>query len=55
MPLGIDGVKRYVLFLKNDGTYRLVDCEEYENKHGFDGFDVFLYCEDLYYYIGGIK
>ena len=35
------GYKRYGLFLKSDGTYRLVDCEEYESKYKFSGYKVF--------------
>ena len=37
-----ESIKRYGLFLKPDGTFRLVDCEEYEDKYGFDGAVVFL-------------
>lgn len=37
-----ESIKRYGLFLKSDGTYRLVDCEEYENKYGFIGMLVFF-------------
>lgn len=33
--------KRYGLFLKSDGTYRLVDCEEYESKYAFSGYNAF--------------
>ena len=33
--------RRYALYLKPDGTYRLMNCEEYEQKHGFSGFDLF--------------
>ena len=32
---------RYALYLKPDGTYRLMDCEEYERTHGFSGFALF--------------
>ena len=33
--------KRYGLFLKSDGTFRLQDCDEYEKKYQFDGFESF--------------
>ena len=33
--------KRYGLFLKSDGTFRIVDCEEYEKKYKFSGYKVF--------------
>ena len=35
-------IKRYGLFLKADGSYRFLDCEEYEKKYGFDGGVVFI-------------
>ena len=35
-------IKRYGLFLKADGSYRLVDCDEYEDKYGFAGALVFF-------------
>ena len=40
-PEFMEQIKRYGLFLKADGSYRLVDCEEYENKYGFAGILVF--------------
>lgn len=30
-------IKRYGLFLKSDGSYRFLDCEEYERKYDFKG------------------
>ena len=39
----VANIHRYGLFLKADGSYRLVDCEAYENKYGFSGALVF--CE----------
>lgn len=33
--------KRLGVFLKSDGSYRLVDCEEYERKNKFSGYNVF--------------
>ena len=41
-PEFMEQIKRYGLFLKADGSYRLVDCEEYENKYGFAGVVVFF-------------
>lgn len=35
-------IKRYGLFLKADGSYRLVDSEEYESKYGFSGALMFF-------------
>lgn len=35
-------IKRWVLFLKKDGTWSFRDCAEYEAKNGFDGYDLFL-------------
>lgn len=35
-------IKRYGLFLKADGSYRFQSCEEYEDKYGFVGDDVFM-------------
>ena len=37
----LESIHRYGLFLKADGSYRLVDCVEYENKYGFSGAVVF--------------
>lgn len=40
-PEFMEQIKRYGLFLKADGSYRLVDCDEYEDKYGFGGILVF--------------
>ncbi len=40
--------KRYILFLKKDGKYRLVDADEYAEKHGMMPFFVWHKCLDLY-------
>lgn len=55
IALGIPNAKRYALYLKSDGTYRLVDCEKYEDKHGFYGGYIFLKCLELYATIKGVK
>lgn len=34
-------LSRFGLFLKSDGTYRVVNCAEYESKYGFSGHQVF--------------
>lgn len=34
-------LSRFGLFLKSDGTYRVVNCAEYESKNGFSGHQVF--------------
>lgn len=36
-----DKPSRYGLFLKADGTYRFLDCKEYEKKYRFSGTSVF--------------
>lgn len=41
-PRFAEGIKRYGLFLKADGTFRFLDCEEYEYKYGFSGALVFF-------------
>lgn len=33
--------RRYGLFLRKNGTWRFQDCDEYERKYGFNGFEVF--------------
>lgn len=35
-------IKRYGLFLKADGSYRLVDCEEYEEAYMFRSSELFI-------------
>ena len=40
--------KRYALYLKPDGTYKLMDCRDYEQKHGFDGYILFSKMYALY-------
>lgn len=39
--IGLSDAKRYALYLKPDGEYRLFDCEEYEEKNNFGGWDIF--------------
>lgn len=39
---------RYILFLKKDGKYRLVNADEYAEKHGMMPFFVWHKCLDLY-------
>lgn len=34
--------KRYVLYLRPDATYRLLDCDEYEEKNDFSGERLFF-------------
>ena len=41
-------IDRYILFLKKDGGYRLVNCEEYENRHLFKGSNIWNMCVTLY-------
>ena len=39
---------RYGLYLRNDGTYRLFDCKEWERKNDFNAYLLFWDCLDLY-------
>lgn len=55
IALGIPDAKRYALYLKSDGTYRLVDCDKYEDKHGFCGAYIFLKCLELYTTLKGVR
>lgn len=41
-------VKRYGLYLRSDGDYTLLDCEEFEGKNEFDPFALFDRC--LFFY-----
>ena len=36
-------IKRYGLFLKKDGKYRMLDCSEYEGANHFDSFKAFCH------------
>lgn len=45
---------RYALYLKPDGTYRLLDCREYELKNGFSGSELFASLLTLYQEINRI-
>ena len=47
--------KRYALYLHSDGTYKLLDCEDYEEQKHFSGFGVFLACFNLHSYITNTK
>lgn len=41
-------VKKYGLFLRKDGTFRLVDCAEYEEKYKVTGSEIFSRCLEFY-------
>lgn len=41
-PEFMEQIKRYGLFLKADGSYRLVDCEEYEEAYMFRSSELFI-------------
>lgn len=43
-----DIADRYGLYLKSDGTYRLINCEEWELKNEADGRSIFIDCLYLY-------
>ena len=38
----LDEIKRYGLFLNKDGTYRVVDCQQYEQKYDIDSYGAFI-------------
>ena len=42
--------KGFLLYLKKDGGYRLVDTDEWAKKHDFDAYTVWQLCLDLYNY-----
>lgn len=46
---------RYILYLKKDGTYRLVDCEEKEAELGLDSYYLFTNLCTIRNYIDKIK
>lgn len=51
---GVQGeIRRFLLFLKKDGKYRLVDCEKYEEKHKINARRVWDLCLELYKTIEG--
>lgn len=43
-----DVKRRFLLYLKKEGRYRLIDCAEWERKHNFDARRVWQLCLDLY-------
>ena len=47
-------IKRYILFLKKDGKYRLLSCEEYEEKNRFTGSNIWNMCVMLYQTLKGV-
>jgi len=46
--LGEESAHRYALYLRSDGTFRLMDCREFEEKNDFSGEDLFLLLLDGY-------
>ena len=50
-----EGCRRFGLFLKRDGNYRLFDCDEFEDEKGFSGEQIFAKCLTLYRHIAFIK
>lgn len=47
--------KRKILYLRKDGSYRLVDCEEKENELGLDSFYLFTNLCKVKTYINSVK
>ena len=46
---------RYALYLHNDGTYKLLDCKDYEEQKHIDGYGIFLDCYNLHQHIANAK
>ena len=44
----------YILFLKKDGKYRLVNVNEYAQKHGFQPNYIWTLCNTLYTELKGV-
>ena len=44
---GEDAEGRYALYLKADGTYNFMDCEEYEEKYDIDPYSIFNKCYEV--------
>lgn len=44
-PVGMP--RRYALYLQKDGTYKLFDCEKYEEKNNFSGERLFFRLKDI--------
>lgn len=44
-----DSIKRYILHLKKDGKYRLIDLDNFDEKRGWDGPTVARELTHLYY------
>ena len=56
LMLGKDcACERKILYLRKDGTYRLVDCLEWENKNDFDSFYLFTQLCKTRTYIDSVK
>ena len=41
-------ISRFILFLKKDGKYRLVNCDDYETKHNISAQAVWYLCLNLW-------
>lgn len=51
----VGNAKRFAVYLKKDGDYKLFDCQEFEKKYNFDSFKLFNDCLALYNTLQGIK
>lgn len=49
-----EDIKRYGLFLRKDRTYRLVDCDELDEKRSTPGMLVFQMCFNFYQFRKGV-
>lgn len=48
IALDEESAHRYALYLKPDGTFRMMDCREYEDNNGFSGEELFFRLFDIY-------
>jgi len=50
-----EGCRRFGLYLKKDGNYRLFDCDEWEAEKNFSGQEVFAMCYRLFRQVEAVK
>ena len=52
---GTQTLKRYAVYLKENGEYSVLDCAEYELKYGVNSSKIFCECTNVYYIISMLK
>lgn len=52
---GTQTLKRYAVYLKDNGDYSVLDCGEYEQKYGVESSKIFCECTNIYYIISILK